>query len=86
LESHNQFLGIAIATGSAGLLLFLLHLTYTFRIFWQKKEVMPILFLSICITSFLVEDTLTTLAGMSFFSFFLGLFLTNNSIKNEINN
>lgn len=85
LESHNQFLGIAIATGSVGLLLFLLHLTYTFRIFWQKKEVIPVLFLSICISSFLVEDTLTTLAGMSFFSFFIGLFLTNNSIKNEIN-
>ncbi len=86
LESHNQFLGIAIATGSVGLLLFLLHLTYTFRIFWQKKEVIPVLFLSICISSFLVEDTLTTLAGMSFFSFFIGLFLTNNSIKNEVNN
>ncbi len=86
LESHNQFLGIAITTGSAGLLLFLLYLTYTFRMFWQNKEVIPILFLSICITSFLVEDTLTTLAGMSFFSFFIGLFLTNNSIKNEINN
>ena len=86
LESHNQFLGIAIATGSIGLLLFLIHITYTFRMFWKKKEVLPILFLSICITSFLVEDTLTTLAGMSFYSFFNGFFISNNSIKNEINN
>lgn len=86
LESHNQFLGIAIATGSIGLFLFLIHMTYTFRMFWQKKEVLPILFLSICITSFLVEDTLTTLAGMSFFSFFIGLFITNNSINKEENN
>ena len=86
LESHNQFLGIAIATGSIGLLLFLIHITYTFRMFWEKKEVLPILFLSICITSFLVEDTLTTLAGMSFFSFFIGLFITNNSINKEGNN
>jgi len=86
LESHNQFLGIAIATGSVGLFLFLMHMTYTFRMFWQKKEVLPILFLSICITSFLVEDTLTTLAGMSFYSFFNGFFISNNSIKNEINN
>jgi len=86
LESHNQFLGIAIATGSLGLFLFLMHMTYTFRMFWQKKEELPILFLSICITSFLVEDTLTTLAGMSFYSFFNGFFISNNSIKNEINN
>ncbi len=86
LESHNQFLGIAIATGTVGLLLFLVHLAYTFRLFWRKKEFIPILFISICITSFLVEDTLTTLVGMSFYSFFIGLFLNNQSIKDTKNN
>ena len=86
LESHNQFLGIAIATGTVGLLLFLVHLAYTFRLFWHKKEFIPVLFLSICIASFLVEDTLTTLAGMSFYSFFIGLFLNNQSIKDTKNN
>jgi len=79
LESHNQFLGIAIATGTIGILLFLVHIAYTFRMFWRKKEFIPILFISICITSFLVEDTLTTLAGMSFYSFFIGLFVNNEN-------
>ena len=86
LESHNQFLGIAIATGTVGLVLFLVHIAYTFRLFWRKKEFIPILFISICITSFLVEDTLTTLVGMSFYSFFIGLFLNNQSIKDTKNN
>ncbi len=85
LESHNQFLGIAIATGTIGLLLFLMHITNTFRTIWCKKDLLPIIFLSICVASFLVEDTLSTLAGMSFYSFFIGLFITNNSFNNENN-
>ena len=82
LESHNQFLGILVATGSVGLILFLLHVFFTFSTFWKKKNKISLIFYSICITSFLVEDTLTTLAGMSFYSFFIGFFL-NLTNSNE---
>lgn len=82
LESHNQFLGILIATGSIGLILFLLHITTTFYTFWNNKNKIAIAFYSICVASFLVEDTITTLAGMTFYSFFTGLFI---NISNSTN-
>jgi len=77
LESHNQFLGILIATGILGLTLFLMHILYTITNFMRQHTILALLFYVICITSFLVEDTLTTLAGMSFYGFFLGLFSSN---------
>ncbi len=86
LESHNQFLGILVATGSVGLTLFLLHLIYSFRTFAKNKNKLALLFFIICIVSFLVEDTLTTLAGMSFYSFFFGLFIKNDQYKNYVKN
>ncbi len=86
LESHNQFLGILVATGSIGLILFIIHLIYTFRTFAKNKNKLAILFFIICIVSFLVEDTLTTLAGMSFYGFFFGLFINNDQYKNYVKN
>ena len=75
LESHNQFLGFLIATGIIGFYLFMLHIIFTFKMFLQYKNKLALLFFTICIVSFFVEDTLTTLAGMSFYAFFFGLFI-----------
>lgn len=86
LESHNQFLGILIATGSIGLFLFLFHIRTSFLQFWRNKNKIALLFYLICLTSFLAEDTLTTLAGMSFYSFFFGLFINNDQYKNYVKN
>ncbi len=79
LESHNQFLGILVATGVIGLSLLLIHIILTFKVFFQNKNKLALLFFTICTVSFLVEDTLTTLAGMSFYAFFFGLFMKDNS-------
>jgi hypothetical protein len=81
LESHNQFLGILVVTGIIGFALFVLHIIFTFFTFWKNQQKLPILFYIICFTSFLVEDTLTTLTGMCFYSLFMGLFL--NEFQDE---
>ena len=74
LETHQQFLSILIATGCIGGCLFLL--TFYFFIRQSLKNLLAIYFIGIILASFLVEDTLTTLSGMSFFALFYTLFQT----------
>ncbi|NDF59669.1 MAG: hypothetical protein EB100_01170 [Crocinitomicaceae bacterium] len=83
LETHQQFLSILITTGCIGGCLFVLLFYFFIR---QKKEnLLAIYFIGIILSSFLVEDTLTTLAGMSFFGIFYGIFVDSTITKSEIN-
>ena len=78
LETHQQFLSILIATGCIGGCLFLL--TFYFFIRQSLKNLLAIYFIGIILASFLVEDTLTTLAGMGFFGLFYGVFQNSTSV------
>lgn len=75
-RAHNMFLTIALTFGLPGIFLFLfLHFKMVlFNI--QNKEILGILFLTIAIISFLMEDTLETQTGITFYAFFYGFFCT----------
>jgi hypothetical protein len=75
LETHQQFLSVLIATGCIGGIVF--ALIFYFYILETSTNPLAIYFIGIILASFLVEDTLTTLAGMSFFSLFYTLFQTS---------
>ena len=79
-RTHNQYLSYMITFGVLGLLIFIGILYQFWKIVSQRKEVIAILFLCIACLSFLVEDTLETQMGVTFFAFFFGLFLSK---KNE---
>ena len=73
---HNQFLTISVAFGIFGLLLFIVSIVYPVVALkaWLPKLFWP--FLIIVIISFLLEDTLETQAGITFYVFFNTLFLS----------
>jgi hypothetical protein len=75
LRAHNQYLTILITFGIPGVLLFLMALFAPLII--QRKLVNGVAaaFLVIVFFSMLVEDTLETQVGVSFFAFFFALFL-----------
>jgi O-antigen ligase len=73
---HNQFLTVTVALGICGLLIFMYAVF--FPAYFFRKE-LPLLFWPFFITaivSFLVEDTLETQAGLSFYAFFNALFVS----------
>ena len=74
LETHQQFLSVLIATGCIGGILF--ALIFYFYVVQTSLNPIAIYFIGIILASFLVEDTLTTLSGMSFFALFYTLFQT----------
>lgn len=75
LRTHNQYLTFAVAFGLPGLAYFLFVLL--FILFKQKKykDYLFSVFWIIFCASMLSEDTLETQAGVSFFAFFVSLFL-----------
>jgi O-antigen ligase len=75
LETHQQFLSVLIATGCIGGIVF--ALIFYFYLLETSTNPLAIYFIGIILASFLVEDTLTTLAGMSFFALFYTLFQTS---------
>jgi O-antigen ligase len=80
---HNQFLTITVALGIIGLLVFLFSFVYPViklknqlhRLFWPY-------FLVLCI-SFILEDTLETQAGLSFYAVFYTLFISEAFFKKQ---
>ena len=81
-ESHNQFLSVWISFGIVGLLLFILWMTSIFKN-TLKNNWLQVTIFGILIFSFLVEDTLSTLVGMTLFAFFAGIFQNNLSLKKD---
>ncbi len=75
-RSHNQFLTYFITFGVFGFLLFSLILIKTWKYLQAQEKQLGLLFLIISILSFLVEDTLETQMGVTFFAFFLGYFIS----------
>ena len=73
-RAHNYYLTILITFGLAGLLYFLLIFYQFIRFNALNKEVLAIAFIFIILVSFLIEDTIETQTGVTFFALFYGLF------------
>jgi hypothetical protein len=73
---HNQFLTITVALGIFGLVVFLLYLILP--VIYLRKYLSPLYwpFIIMAIISFLIEDTLETQAGLTFYAFFNTLFIS----------
>lgn len=72
---HNQFLSITLALGVIGLIVFLVSLLYPTIILRKKLSRLFWVFFFLLLVSFLMEDTLETQAGLTFYVFFNSLFL-----------
>lgn len=73
---HNQFLTIVVALGITGLLVFLISLIYPIVVFHRFLPVLYWPFIILALVSFLLEDTLETQAGLSFYAVFNTLFVS----------
>jgi hypothetical protein len=78
---HNQFITVMVALGICGLLVFVFSLSYPiFRLF-KKLHVLYLPFFILAIISFLMEDTLETQAGLTFYAFFNSIFIADAFYK-----
>jgi hypothetical protein len=74
-RTHNMYLTMLLAFGIPGLMLLLLaHVHFLYRQFHYKQFV-GLGFIVIIMVSYLVEDTLETQSGITFFGLFYGLFI-----------
>lgn len=82
---HNQFLTITVSLGLLGLLVFIFSFVYP--VIELKKQLHVLFwpyFLILCI-SFVLEDTLETQAGLSFYAFFYSIFIATAYFKTQQN-
>lgn len=75
LRAHNQYLSIAVAFGTIGLLWFLISLFYPVLKQRMVFDYLYITFFIIAAASFLTEDTLETQAGVTFYAFLNAFFM-----------
>lgn len=73
---HNQFLTIAVALGFIGLSIFLFSLIWPLITLKKQIHILFYPFFILAVISFLLEDTLESQAGLTFFAFFNTLFLS----------
>jgi hypothetical protein len=81
-QSHNQFLNYLISYGLLGCIFFFGMLYAFFKLNFRSSNMLGLIFFTIVMLSFLVEDTLETQMGIAFFSLFFGFF-SNNHAKNQ---
>jgi O-antigen ligase len=74
LRAHNTYLTVWITFGVLSLLFFFLIVKY-FLAMIKYENYLGLAFITIAIVTFFIEDTLETQTGVTFFSFFYGLFL-----------
>lgn len=74
LRAHNSFLTSWVSFGLLGFVLFCWMQSYFLYVFSVKKEIVPLLFGLIILSSFFFEDTLETQMGVTFFAFFYSFF------------
>lgn len=73
---HNQFLTVMVALGAVGLAVLLISMLWPVIVFRRYLHHLYWPFFVLAIVSFLLEDTLETQAGLSFYAFFNTLFLS----------
>jgi len=74
-HSHNQYLGIFVALGLLGVLVFIIGLVYPAIVLSGFKDYYFSIFFVIMIISMLSDDTIETQAGVTLFAFFYSLLL-----------
>ncbi len=84
VRAHNMYLTVWISFGIVGLLIFILFITSYFRQAIKNNEILAVMFISIAIVTFMIEDTIETQLGVCIFSLFVGLFI--NKIDEETKN
>lgn len=75
LRSHNMYITVFLTFGIIGIILFLWLHTSFLRMHVAERNLVAILFIAIALTSYLTEDTLETQFGITFFAFFLGIYI-----------
>lgn len=78
---HNQFITIAVAFGIIGLFIFLISLFYPLLKLRKQLFILYFPFFILLISSFILEDTLESQAGMSFYVTFNTLFLSYSQLS-----
>ena len=80
LNSHNEYLNMALSSGLIGLISFLMFLYYSYR--KATKNISFFAFLTIFCISFMFENVLSRMWGVLMFSFFYGVFKYASNQKN----
>ncbi|MDX2359234.1 MAG: O-antigen ligase family protein [Crocinitomicaceae bacterium] len=73
-RGHNMFLTIMVTFGVPGILLFGWMLFQYIYVNLKREELLALIFMGVAIISFLMEDTLETQTGVTFFALFFALF------------
>jgi len=73
LRAHNMYLTVWASFGIFGLSLFLLFLLHFLIQSIRSNNLFGVMFMSIACITFLIEDTLETQTGVSFFAIFYGI-------------
>lgn len=84
-RAHNQILTYFITFGVIGFLLFIMLIGLYIRQSLLQKSLIGLLFITIAIISFFMEDTLETQTGVTFFALFFGLFLSSSAYSGKEN-
>ena len=74
-HAHNQYLGICVALGLIGFIIFIVGLIYPAIVLSGFKDYYFGIFFLIMIISMFSDDTLETQAGVTLFAFFYSLLL-----------
>lgn len=83
LRAHNAYLTNWISFGILGVLLFIwMHVAF-FIANYKNRNILPLLFCIVAMSTFFIEDTLETQMGAAFFAFFYALFLPKKEFLNE---
>lgn len=84
LRAHNQLVTFLLTFGIIGFDIIFISLIYP--IYKERKwnNYFMLVFIIISFLSFLNEDTLETHAGISFYSFFIALFLYNTDVDDKV--
>ena len=82
-RSHNMYLTVLLTIGIVGLVLLLWSHIRFFVLNFKSGQIVAVLFMSIVLLSYFMEDTLETQTGVTFFALFYGLFF-NFSKKEQI--
>ena len=83
-RAHNMYLTILLSLGIVGFALMICsHFKFIHENFINNR-LLPILFMVILLLSYLIEDTLETQTGATFFALFFGLFSTPTQTQKNI--
>jgi O-antigen ligase len=82
-RSHNMYLTVLLTIGIVGLVILLWSHIRFFVLNFRSGQIVAVMFMTIALLSYFMEDTLETQTGVTFFALFYALFF-NFSKKETI--